>query len=96
MSGFMGGSAFAMARELAEGFITVNARSLGRMSVEELRQLSHEIERLQRELRGTPVTGVEQAEVQRRNRRLQRLTSTMLVLRHAQQAKRRGGRPVGR
>ena len=55
MSKFMGGSAFSMARDIAEGFVITTERTYKSMSVGDMSQLSHEIERYLRELRGEAV-----------------------------------------
>ena len=51
MSRFLGGSAYNMARDIAEGYYTTTARTFSRMSVADMGQLGHEIERYLRELR---------------------------------------------
>ncbi len=97
MGNFVGGSAFAMARDICEGYTSVTARTLGRMSLGELNTLAHEVDRLLRDLRGTPVAGVELREVQARNRRLQRCTAAMLVSRtRLTQLQRKQTQPAGR
>ena len=80
MSNFMGGSAFAMARDIAEGYCQATERTFRRMSAAEMSQLSHEMDRLMRELRGEATANMESAELQARNRKLQRLNSAMMIL----------------
>jgi len=46
---FMGGSSFAMAQSLMEGYIIPSPVNLKRLTVEELRELLFEIEKLLRE-----------------------------------------------
>jgi len=89
MSNFMGGSAYAMARDIAEGYCQATDRTFRRMSVAELNQLSHEMDRYMRELRGEATAGLESAALQARNRKLQRLNSATVVLRNVQQQARR-------
>lgn len=85
----MGGSAYAMARDIAEGFCQATERTFRRMSVAEMGQLTHEMDRHMRELRGEATANMESTELQARNRKLQRLNSAMVVLRNARQQKRR-------
>ena len=85
----MGGSAYAMARDIAEGYCQATERTFRRMTVAEMNQLSHEMERYMRELRGEATANLESAELQARNRRLQRLNSATVVLRNARQQARR-------
>lgn len=81
MSKFMGGSAFSMARDIAEGFCTVNERTLRSMTAADMNGLSHELDRHLRELRGASIANAEQTEVQARNRRIMRLNSALVVMR---------------
>ena len=50
--GFPGGSAYAMVRDVAEGYLLVTERTFKMMSRPELDQLTFEIDRHLRELRG--------------------------------------------
>ena len=81
VSGFAGGSAWAMAREIAGGFILVTDRTFRPMSPAQVKQLGHEIERLLRELRGSATADEPLLELQGRQRKIQRLNTTMMVLR---------------
>ena len=49
MSGFMGGSAYNMAREIAEGYIQVSDRTYRNMGVSDLQKLAQELDRYQRQ-----------------------------------------------
>jgi len=80
MSGFMGGSAYNMAREIAEGYIQVSDRTYRNMSIPELQKLGHELDRYQRELRGEPSANDETAQLQARQRKLLRLRTALVVL----------------
>ena len=74
-----------MSRDIAGGFISVTDRTLRNMTLGELNQLSHEIDRYLRELRGTPVVTDEIVETQNRARKIQRLNSAMMVIRNRKQ-----------
>ena len=89
MAGFMGGSAWSMSKDIADGFITVTERTYRQMSVAEMGQLGGEIERLLRELRGGATAGEATVEVQTRQRRIQRLNSALMVMRAFRQKTRR-------
>jgi hypothetical protein len=78
---FQSGSAYAMARDVAEGFVLVTERTFRALSRGELDQLSFELDRHLRELRGNQPATSDIAAVQQRNRRIQRLNSAMVVLR---------------
>jgi hypothetical protein len=81
----MGGSAYSMSRDIAGGFIMVTDRTLRGMTIGELNQLAHEIDRYLRELRGSQVVTDDVAETQNRARKIQRLNSAMMVIRNRRQ-----------
>jgi hypothetical protein len=89
MSGFAGGSAWSMTRDIADGFVSVSERTYRPMTVAQMSQLGHEIERMLRELRGGATTNEPTAEVQSRQRRIQRLNSAITVMRAYRQKSRR-------
>ncbi len=78
---FPGGSAYAMARDIAGGFTTVSDRTFRSMTRPDLDLLGFEIDRHLRELRGEPAPQDDIPGIQQRNRRLQRLSSALVVLR---------------
>jgi hypothetical protein len=89
MGGFMGGSAWSMTRDIADGFISVTERTYRQLSAAQMNQLGHEIERMLREQRGGATANETNAEVQSRQRRIQRLNSAMTVMRAYRQKIRR-------
>lgn len=77
-----------MARDIGEGFVLVTDRTLARMSRAEIDKLAFELERCLRDLRGSPTADLEAIELQRRNRKLLKLTGAQRVLRaHLMQRK---------
>jgi hypothetical protein len=85
MSKFLGGSAFAMARDIGDGYVTVTERTFKAFSEAEMNQLGFEIDRYLRELRGSQSPKDEQAVVQARNRKIQRLSTATMIARVWQQ-----------
>ena len=82
MANFMGGSAPAMANQVAEGFILLSANSLKGFSPGDLNLLRTELDKLAREAR-SEVPPVDDALAnQSRNRRIGRLNSAMQVVSH--------------
>jgi hypothetical protein len=77
---FMGGSPYNMAREIAEGYVQVTERTCRSMNPGELAQLTHELDRHSRELRGEPTANVETALLQARQRKLMRLRAALSVV----------------
>jgi hypothetical protein len=82
---FPGGSAYAMARDVAEGYLLVTERTFKTMTRSDLDQLTFEIDRHLRELRGDQPSLDDQAAIQQRQRRMQRLNSALLMLRSYRQ-----------
>ena len=82
MSGFVGGSAFGMATQIAEGYLLLNHTHLKKLSKGDLTTLQHEINRVLTEARGSqpPLDDV-QAQ-QKRNRKISRLTGALTMIQH--------------
>jgi hypothetical protein len=78
---FPGGSAYAMARDVAEGYLLVTERVVKGLSRPELDQVTFEIDRHLRELRGDQPPLDDIPALQLRQRRMQRLNSALTVVR---------------
>ncbi len=85
---FPGGSAYAMARDVAEGYLLVTERTFKTMTRPELEQLAFEFDRHLRELRGEQPSLDDMAAIQLRQRKMQRLNSTLLMVRSYRQRQR--------
>ena len=85
VSGFMGGSAWSAARDIAGGFVTVTERTFRKMTGAQMGQLAHEVDRMLRELRGGATNQESSEDLQTRQRKIQRLNSAMMVLRSYRQ-----------
>jgi hypothetical protein len=81
VANFPGGSAFAMAKDIAEGYILVTERTFTRFEPAQLDQLAFEMERAQRDIRSALSAEDDMATIQQRNRKLQRLTQALSMLR---------------
>jgi hypothetical protein len=81
MGNFMGGSAFAMARDITEGFILVTERTFARMQRFEVEQLAFEMDRHLREIRGEQPALDDLPAIQLRNRRISRINTAMMMVR---------------
>lgn len=91
MSPYMGGSAVAMANQIADGYTLVSAVQLKRLTKDELPQLQFELEKMLREARGQVVQIDDQPSVQARNRRITRLTGALRQIQATIAQRRRGG-----
>ncbi len=89
MSKFIGGSAFSMARDIGEGFVNVTERTFKAMTDADINKLVFEIDRLLRELRGSQVAIDDINAVKARNRKIQRLNTTVMISRTYRQKHRK-------
>ncbi|HXO28632.1 MAG TPA: hypothetical protein VOA80_14890 [Thermoanaerobaculia bacterium] len=78
---FPGGSAYAMTRDVAEGYTLVTERTFRNLTPPDLDKLVFEMDRYVRELRGDQPALDDIPAIQQRNRRIQRINQAMLVLR---------------
>lgn len=78
---FPGGSAYAMARDVGEGYLLVTERTFKTMSRSDLDQIVFEIDRYLRELRGDQPALDDLPGIQQRQRRMQRLNSALSMIR---------------
>jgi hypothetical protein len=80
MANFMGGSAPAMASQIAEGFILLSSNSLRGFGPGDLSALRLELDKLQRETRSLAPPQDDALANQARNRRIARISSAMQVV----------------
>lgn len=80
MPGFMGGSAPAMAAQVAEGYILISASTLRGYSPGDLTSLRVELEKLQRDARAITPPQDDALANQARNRRIARIGSAIQVV----------------
>ncbi len=90
MSPFLGGSAYGMAAQIAEGFTLITAVQLKRLTLDEMAQLQFELERLARDLRAEQVPLDDIPALQARNRRLSRITGALQAISAARSRRRPG------
>jgi hypothetical protein len=89
MGSFMGGSAYAMASQISEGFLLITERTFQRMQLSEIDQLAFEIEKRTREIRSDQPDLEDTQALQTRNRKLMRLTQATQMLNFHKQKRRR-------
>jgi hypothetical protein len=77
---FLGGSAYAMARDMGEGYILLNSTMLRRLAGDELKQLRFEVERLLTSLRAEQPAADDSQAIQGRNRKISRLNSAITMI----------------
>jgi hypothetical protein len=82
MANFMGGSAPAMANQVAEGFILLSTNALKGFTPADLNLLRNELDKLQRDARAQVPPPDDALANQNRNRRIARLSSAMQVVSH--------------
>ena len=80
MGNFIGGSAYAMSRDIAEGLTLVNANNFKKFTVAELKQLSFELDKVQKEARSEQPAGDDTQAIQKRGRKLGRITTALQII----------------
>ncbi|HEY7864267.1 MAG TPA: hypothetical protein VIE39_11430 [Thermoanaerobaculia bacterium] len=79
MAGFLGGSAYNMVRDIAEGMIIPTELTFKRFRGEDFNSFLFELDRLLREIRGTQPPSNDVEAIQKRQRRMQRLQQAMTI-----------------
>ncbi len=77
---YMGGSAAAMASSLMEGYILPSPVNLKKLTVEELRALQFEVEKLLRDQRAVVPDQADTLALQKRNQRILKLSQAQMVI----------------
>jgi hypothetical protein len=80
MGNFIGGSAYAMSRDIAEGLILVNTNSFKKFSTVELKQLAFELDKVQKEARSEQPAADDTQAIQKRGRKLGRITTALQII----------------
>ena len=91
MASFAGGSAWAMAKDVAEGYLLVTERTFARFERAQLDQLAFELDRALREVRGEAVPLEDLAAIKVKNRKITRLTGAASMLKSFVQRRFRHG-----
>ena len=89
MSVFPGGSAWAMARDISDGFLLVTARTFGRMQAAQIEQVVAEINRRLRDVRSEQPDLDDIQALRKRNMRIQRLNGALTIVRGLRSKRRR-------
>ena len=87
MANFLGGSAPAMASQIAEGYILLSANTLRGFLPGELNSLRLELDKLLRETRALTPPQDDAVAQQARNRKIGRLSSAIQIVSHQLTAK---------
>jgi hypothetical protein len=77
---FLGGSAYAMSKDIAEGYVLLNANLLKKFTPVELSQLRQQLEKVQKEVRAEQPSQNDIQAIQKRGRKISRISSALLVL----------------
>ena len=79
MSVFLGGSAYTMVRDVAEGYIIATELTFKKFRPDDFTSFLFEADKLLREFRGTVVPVGDVEGTQKRQRRMQRLQQAMTI-----------------
>jgi len=82
VSSIRGKSLKAMAYDIADGYVTVNPLFLKPLDIDSLTGLYHEIMQVQISIRGEKVDLSDQPSLRARNVRLQRLYSSLMIIKN--------------
>jgi hypothetical protein len=80
MGNFLGGSAYAMSRDIAEGYVLINANLLKKFTTTEISQLRLQLEKVQKEVRAEQPAQTDIQAIQKRGRKISRISSALLVI----------------
>ena len=80
MGNFIGGSAYAMSKDIAEGLILVNTNTFKKFSTVELKQLAFELDKVQKEARSEQPAADDTQAIQKRGRKLGRITTALQII----------------
>lgn len=81
MGNYMGGSAYAMSKQISEGHILVTERTFQRMKPQEMDKLGFQMEKLLREVRAEQPDLQDTKALQKRNRKMSRVRKALMMLR---------------
>ena len=87
MGAFLGGSAYNMVRDIAEGYIIATELTFKKFETGDFNAFGFEADKLLREFRGTVVLASDVEGTQKRQRRMQRLQQALTIA-NAARAKR--------
>ncbi len=90
MSPYMGGSAPAMASQVADGYTLISAPQLKRLLDNELDQLQVELEKIVRDVRSEPMNLEDIPAINARNRKISRITGALQQIQMTKLKRRRG------
>ena len=80
MGNFLGGSAYAMASQIAGGYMLVTPVILRRLSPQELNQLQFELQKIMTDERGNQPAQDDSLALQARNRKISRISNALQVI----------------
>jgi hypothetical protein len=83
MSVFLGGSAYNMVRDVADGFVLVSERTFRSFTSRDIAEFGMEAERLLREVRSEQPALSDIEAIQKRQRRMQRLQQALTMAKAA-------------
>jgi hypothetical protein len=81
VSAFSGGSAYAMASQIAEGYILLSPATLRKFQLHETRLLEIELDKLAREIRAENPPADDIPGIQKKGRKLVRINQAGMVIR---------------
>ncbi len=80
MGNFMGGSAYAMASQIADGYVPVTLTTIRRLTKQDLSQLQFELQKILIDERSSQPPQDDVKAMQARNRKISRISNAAMVI----------------
>jgi hypothetical protein len=90
MVNFTGGSAYAMANQIAEGYLLLNVHHMKKLTRSDINELKFELDKIMKETRADQPPLDQTELLQKRNRKISRINNAVMMLNH-QLSQMRGG-----
>jgi len=80
MANFIGGSAFSMANQIADGYLLLNIHHLKKLTVSDINTVKTELDKIMREARAEQPPLDQTELLQKRNRKIARINTSFMML----------------
>lgn len=88
MCAFIGGSAFVMAKDIADGLVLLTPMLVRKLNKPEIQNLEFELNKLLKEVRGEQPPLTDTLAIQKRNRKMSRINQAAIIIRNLESQRR--------
>jgi hypothetical protein len=92
MANYIGGSAFAMANQIADGYLLLNLHHLKKLTLGDINTLKAELEKIMKDARAEQPPLDQTELLQKRNRKISRINTAFMMLNAEMEKKRKASR----